>query len=205
MSHAVGHRKRLEVLRLLGPPDEQRGLNGLNLPMLRTLQLFRCVHCYDEKPDPFSEGLRGALPPCHHGTTVLTIADPWAPSQVTETLLQRQHLLRSLSMDDLQDSTKFTRTWTTKITQLLFDVHRDSLEYIKIGEPQLVLQTLPDLLSFLHRQALELSDCFLFPVTPYSPSNSPEMLSLRTQCSNKKEGSWFRSRPTPPVRRIRLL
>ena len=59
---AIGNHKRLEVLRLLGPPDEQRGLNGLNLPTLKTLQLFRCVQCYDEKPDPSSDGLIGALP-----------------------------------------------------------------------------------------------------------------------------------------------
>lgn len=60
--------------------------------------------------------------------TVLTIADPRRHHR------QGPYRLASLFIDNLLELMKLKPTWTTKSSQRIFDVHRDSLEYIKIGE-----------------------------------------------------------------------
>ena len=140
--------------------------------MLRTLQLSRCVHCHDERLDSGSDGLMGALPSRYHGINALMIADPWAPPHAIESLSQWPYQLTALFIGDHPDLIKFPPTWTTEITQLFFDIHRDSLNYVKVGETQSVLQVLPDYLLFPHPSSLELSGDLLFPITPYSPKDT---------------------------------
>ena len=190
---------RLESLELscaLNGPASDAVLGQFNLAKLRSLELvnYRVSKTWRDR-DSSHVSSAGAITNFPNDGPPKTIVAPFRLDklntlniiglqvlpEVVESIMQRSSKLVSLSLSHL-NHIRFKGKYTLCAIERIINEHRETLQYIPLGELPETTSNLPSFAHFPHLRAIHLSQYDLLAETPNSAARKMPFHSLRHMC-----------------------